>query len=146
MAGKMGTTARNDLVLLVFNNTAMALVGDASGLQPSATAGSLYLELSTGTLSSASAQNTTEAAYTGYGRQATARSNAGWTVSGGVATLAAQANFGVSSTSETETDASVGCSSSGAGKMISFSALSSSISVSNGVNPALTTSTTFTLT
>ena len=42
-----GNTFENDLLLLVFNNTAAALIGDASGLQPSATAGSLYVSLHT---------------------------------------------------------------------------------------------------
>lgn len=149
MAGTMGNTAKNDVVLLLFNNTTMALVGDATGIVGSGTAGSLYLALSTGTLTGASAQNTTEAAYTGYSRSgtATARSNSGWTVASGVATLAANTSFGACTAgTETETYASVGTSSSGAGKVISYAALSSNISVSSGVTPSLTTSTTFTLT
>lgn len=37
-----GNTFENDLLLLIFNNTDAALIGDATGLRGSSTAGSLY--------------------------------------------------------------------------------------------------------
>ncbi|MTW08909.1 hypothetical protein GM524_13670, partial [Streptococcus pneumoniae] len=40
-------TFENDLLLLVFNNTDITLIGDAAGLQNSAAAGSLYVSLHT---------------------------------------------------------------------------------------------------
>lgn len=72
----------NSLLLLLFNNTAVANIGDAGGLQPSAVAGSLFVALHTADPGEAGTQATSEATYTGYARQAVARSGAGWTVSG----------------------------------------------------------------
>lgn len=43
----MTTAAANSFLLLFFNNTDWAVVGDAAGLQNSAAAGSLYLSLHT---------------------------------------------------------------------------------------------------
>lgn len=56
---------------LLFQNLAAAGIGDASGLQPSAVAGSLYVSLYTAS---------GECAYTSYARVAVARSAGGWTV------------------------------------------------------------------
>ena len=41
-------TFENDLLLLIFNNTDIANIGDAGGLQNSAAAGDLYVALHTG--------------------------------------------------------------------------------------------------
>lgn len=41
-------TFENDLLQLIFNNVDIADIGDAGGLQNSATAGSLYIALHTG--------------------------------------------------------------------------------------------------
>lgn len=60
-----------DSLKLVFQNAAAAGIGDASGLQPSATAGNLYVSLYTAAA---------ECAYTSYARVAVARSSGGWTV------------------------------------------------------------------
>ena len=70
----------NSLLLLIFNNTDIALIGDAAGLQNSATAGSLYFSLHTADPGEAGDQTTNEIAYTSYARTAVARSGAGWTV------------------------------------------------------------------
>lgn len=104
--------------LHLFQNAAIANVGDASGLQPSATAGSLYVSLHTADPGEAGAQNTSEAAYTGYARVAVARTSGGWTVSTSATTNAAAITFGQSSTSETEMFWGIGTSSSGAGVLL----------------------------
>lgn len=72
----------NDLLLLIFNNTNVANCGDATGLRGSTTAGSLYVSLHTADPGETGTQSTSETSYTGYLRQAVARSGAGWTVSG----------------------------------------------------------------
>mgnify|MGYP000650276063 CR=1 FL=1 len=77
-----GNTFENDLLLLIFNNTDAALIGDATGLRGSSTAGSLYVSLHTGDPGEAGNQTTNECAYGSYARVAVARSGAGWTVSG----------------------------------------------------------------
>ena len=131
-----GNTFENDLLLLVFNNTAAALIGDASGLQPSATAGSLYVSLHTGDPGEAGNQTTNECAYTSYARVAVARSGAGWTVSGNAVTNAALVQFPqCTGSSETATHFAIGTASSGAGKVLYKGALSASLAISSGIQP-----------
>ena len=60
----MGDTAANNLLKLIFNNTAWANIGDAGGLLPSASAGSLYLSLHTASPAEAGTQSTSEVSYT----------------------------------------------------------------------------------
>ncbi|MEJ1933714.1 hypothetical protein WDZ92_26230, partial [Nostoc sp. NIES-2111] len=61
-------TFENDLLLLVFNNTNIALVGDATGLRGSAAAGSLYLSLHTAAPAEGGTPARNEVAYTGHTR------------------------------------------------------------------------------
>lgn len=135
----------NSMLLLFFNNTAFANIGDASGLQPSATAGNFYLSLHTADPGEAGNQTTSEAAYTSYARKAVVRSSGGWTVSANTVVLAANADF-ITATggSETETHFGVGTASSGAGVLLYSGTISPNIVVSNGVTPTLTTGTTIT--
>ena len=56
----------------MFNNTDFANIGDAGGLQNSATAGSLYVSLHTADPGEAGSQTTNEANYTSYARVAVA--------------------------------------------------------------------------
>lgn len=112
-------TFENDLLLLLFNNTDIALIGDAAGLQNSAAAGSLHVSLHTADPGEAGDQTTNEAAYTNYARQAVGRSGAGWTVSGNQVSNAAAINFpqcGV--TGATITHWGIGTDLSGAGKLL----------------------------
>lgn len=129
-------TFENDLLLLVFNNTDIAGIGDAGGLQNSATAGSLYVSLHTADPGEAGDQTTNETAYTNYARVAVARSGAGWTVTGNAVANAALVQFaqcGV--TGATLTHFGVGTDSSGAGKLLYSGALSASLAVSSGIQP-----------
>lgn len=86
-------TLQHGLLDLVFLNAALALIGDASGLQPSAAAGSLYLSLHTADPGEAGNQTTSEIAYTSYARVAVARTGSGWTRTGNTMKNAAQAQF-----------------------------------------------------
>ena len=129
-------TFENDLLLLVFNNTDITLIGDAAGLQNSATAGSLYVSLHTADPDEAGDQTTNETTYTDYARVAEARSGAGWTVTGNAVANAALVQFpqcGV--TGATLTHFGVGTDSSGAGKLLYSGALSASLAVSSGIQP-----------
>lgn len=129
-------TFENDLLLLVFNNTDITLIGDAAGLQNSAAAGSLYISLHTSDPGEAGDQTTNETAYTDYARVAVARSGAGWTVTGNAVANAALVQFpqcGV--TGATLTHFGVGTDSSGAGKLLYSGALSASLAVSSGIQP-----------
>ena len=126
----------NAWLLLLFNNTNIALVGDATGLRGSSTAGSLYVSLHTGDPGEAGNQTTNECAYGSYARVAVARSGAGWTVSGNAVTNAALIQFPqCSSGSETATHFAIGTASSGTGKVLYKGALSASLAISSGIQP-----------
>lgn len=129
-------TFENDLLLLIFNNTNISLVGDATGLRGSAAAGSLYLSLHTADPGEAGDQSTSEIAYTSYARVAVARTTSGFTVSGNAASLAAAVDFpaGTGGTG-TATHVGIGTSASGAGKLLYKGALSPSIVCGTGVTP-----------
>lgn len=126
----------NDILLLVFNNTDIANIGDAAGLQNSATAGSLYVSLHTADPGEAGKQNTSETSYTGYARQAVARSGAGWTVAGNNVENAATITFPPSTVgTPTITHFGVGYEISGATKLIASGALNASQVINiGGVN------------
>jgi len=128
-----------DLLDLIFTNVAAPNVGDVAGLPPSVGATSVQVSLHTAALTEAATTPvTSEAAYTGYGRELVARSAAGWTVAspGGVGTVDNDAliTFGTSTTSETETDFGLTLMSTGVYLGI-YGALTSSLAVSNGVTP-----------
>lgn len=129
-------TFENDLLLLLFNNTNIADIGDATGLRGSSTAGSLYVSLHTGDPGEAGNQTSSECAYTSYARVAVARSGSGWTVSGNTVTNAALIQFPqCTGGSETATYFAIGVASSGTGKVLYRGALSASLSISSGIQP-----------
>lgn len=124
------------LLELLFNNSNIANVGDATGLRGSTTAGSLYLALHTSDPGDAGSQTTNECAYTSYARQAVARSAAGFTISGNIASLAANVDFPeATGGSETATHFSIGTSSSGAGSVLYKGSITPTIAISSGVIP-----------
>jgi hypothetical protein len=136
----------SDLLLLVFNNTNIANVGDATGLRGSSTAGSLYLSLHTGDPGEAGTQATNEIAYTGYARQAVARSSAGFTVSGNAVTLAANVDFPemTGGAGGTVTHFAVGVASSGSTVVLYKGTTDPDITVATGVIPRLKAATSIT--
>lgn len=131
-------TLESALAGLIFNNTAFAGIGDASGVEGSATAGSLYVSLHTADPGEEGTQSTSEAAYTGYARVAVARTAGGWTVTGGAFANAATVQFpAATGGSSTVTHIGIGTAASGAGKLLLFSALSSpsSLAITTGIAP-----------
>jgi len=81
------------LLTLIFNNTAIANIGNAGGLQPSSAPGDLYVGLTTADPTE-TGSTANELAYTGYARIAVARSAGGWTISSNNASNAAAITFG----------------------------------------------------
>ena len=135
----------NSLLLLIFNNTDFALIGDAAGLQNSATAGSLYVSLHTSDPGEAGSQTTNEIAYTSYARVAVARSGAGWTVTGNSVSPAAAITFPAGTGgSGPATHFGVGTDSSGAGVLLYSGTVTPNIVCGNGVTPQLSTATAIT--
>ena len=135
----LGNTAENDVLLLIFNNTNWANVGDATGRRGSTTAGSFYVGLHTADPGETGTQTTSETSYTGYGRVAVARSSGGWTISGTAPTQAANTaavTFGACSAgSATLTHVVVGRDSSSTGEILWTGALTASLAVSAGITP-----------
>jgi hypothetical protein len=121
-----GNTTENDLVALIFNNTAL----------PWAASSILYVALHTADPGEAGSQTTSESAYTGYGRVAVSRNAGGWTVSGNQASNAAEVTFPeCTGGTETITHFSIGLAASGASQVLYKGALTSSIAVSNLITP-----------
>jgi ABC-type dipeptide/oligopeptide/nickel transport system ATPase component len=127
----------NVLALLLFNNTTIANIGDATGLVGSSGAGSTQLALATSALAdSASSLTTTEVAYTGYARPTQARSSAGWTVTGAVVTNAALIQFGEMSAGGPDTVVHIGLGFIATGDVLRLQQdLTADLVINNGVNP-----------
>lgn len=138
-------TWENELLLLLFNNTNSSLHGDATGLRGSSTAGSYYVSLHTADPGEGGDQTTSEVTYTSYARVAVARSGAGFTVTADAVALAAAAVFPAGTGgSGTATYFGIGCSSSGAGKLLYKGALTPSIVCGAGVTPQINAGTVVT--
>lgn len=128
----------NGLLLYLFNNTAFTLVGDASGIPATGSAGSLYFSLHTADPGEAGDQTTNEIGYTSYARVAVARSGAGFTVTTSSVATAATVTFPAGTAgSGTATHWGLGTSSTAAGKLLYKGTVSPNIVCGNGVTPTL---------
>jgi hypothetical protein len=132
----MSNSAEAALLDLLFLNVDWANVGDASGLQNSATAGSFYVRLHSSDPGEGGTGDTNEISYTGYAPVAVARTSGGWTRSVSTISNTATVQFGeCTAGSATATHFSV-CVGSGAGAQIIVSgSLSASRSISAGITP-----------
>lgn len=140
-----GNTFENDLLLLIFNNTDAALIGDAAGLRGSVTAGSLHVSLHTADPGETGNQTTSEITYTSYARVAVARSGAGFTVTANSVSPAAAVSFPAGTGgSGTATNFAIGTASSGTGKVLYKGTVTPNIVTGNGITPSLTTASAIT--
>lgn len=131
----------NALSLLFFNATNWANVADNAASSPFT---NWYLSLHTASPADNGNQTTNEIAYTSYARVARARTSGGFTVSSGVTTLAANADFPAGTGgSGTATHMGLGSASSSTGILEIHGAISPNIVCGSGVTPRLTTSTSF---
>lgn len=121
----------------LFQNAAIANVGDASGLPASTGAGSSQLQLHTAAQDDTQADLTANAVtYTGYARPTQARSAAGWTVTNNVADNAALIQFGEMSAGGPVTAVYVSLGLLATGDVVRMNAdLNSDLVINNGVNP-----------
>ena len=121
-----GNTTENDVLELIFKATTLSWNGNTN----------LYISLHTADPGEAGSQTTSEATYTSYARVTVARSGSGWTVSGNQASNAALIQFPqCTGGSSVVTHVAIGTASSGAGQVLYKGVLSSSLSVSNLVQP-----------
>ena len=135
------------LLLLLFNNTAYATVGDATGLRGSTTAGSFYVSLHTADPGEAGTPTTNEITYTSYLRVAVARSSGGWTVTSSsvspTAAITFPAGTGGSGTA-THFGISTDSIAGGTAVLLYTGTVTPNIVCGNGVTPQLTTATAIT--
>ena len=133
------------LLALIFQNTNIANIGDATGLRGAAAAGQLFLALHTADPGEAGTQTTSEVAYTGYARVGLARSSGGFTITGNSVSPAANVDFpACTAGSATATHFSIGVASTGAGMVLYKGAITPAIAIAAGVTPRLITSTAIT--
>lgn len=139
-------TFENELLLHIFNNADIPNIGDAAGLQNSTAAGSLYLALHTADPGEAGTATTSEISYTGYARQAVARSGAGFTVTGNTVTLTGNVDFPemTAGTGGMVTHFSVVKELAGASVILYSGTASPNIAVAVGVTPRLKAATSIT--
>lgn len=139
-------TFENDLVKLVFQNTAIANIGDAAGLLASTAAGSLWWSLHTADPGEAGTAITSETAYTGYARVAAARSSGGFTVTGNSVSPPANVDFGecTAAAGGAITHFGIVNAASGAGKLLYSGTMTPNVTMAVGVIPRIKTTSTIT--
>lgn len=138
-----GTVSLDGALLnLVFTNANTGIgIGTGNGLLQSTTAGSLYISLHTADPGKTGTQTTSEAAYTGYARQAVARSTAGWTyaVVSNDTWVSNQATITFpicTGGSANVTFFGVGTDVSGAGNLLFSGATTSFLNITNNITPS----------
>jgi len=132
----------NDFMELFLKATNWANIADNAASSPVT---NFSQSLHTSSPGEAGNQTTNEIAYTSYARKTVARST-GYTVTGGVGTLAANQDF-VTGTggSGTATHFGLGRDTSGTGRLWPFGTVTPNIVTGSGITPRLTTSTAITL-
>lgn len=135
-------TSENAALLLLYNNTNIANLGDATGVRGSTTPGNMYMSLHTADPGEAGSQPTSECAYSGYARVGVARSSAGWTVTASSVSPTANVDFpqAGSGANETATHFSTGFASSGAGTILHKGVIGGAQKVFTGDTSDLVTS------
>lgn len=96
-------------------------------------AADFYLSLHTADPGEGGSQTTNEASYSGYARVAVPRDSGGWTVTGGIASNAAEVQFPLASSGpQVITHVGIGIALSGAGGLLWRCALGSPVTVGPG--------------
>lgn len=139
-------TFENDMLQLIFNNTAITDIGDAGGLRATVSAGNLWWALYTADPTEGGTAISNETAYTGYARVAAARSAGGFTVSGNSVSPPANVDFGecTASPGGAITHFGIVNTSSGAGKLLYKGTMTPNITMAVGVIPRIKSTSTIT--
>lgn len=136
------TTFSNDLLKLIYNATAIANLADNAAASPLT---NIYVALHTADPGAAGTQSTSEVSYTGYARQAVARTSGGWTVTTNSVSPVANVVFPVSTGgTPVATHFSTGVAASGATKIHHSGTVTPNITVSTSVVQTLTNGSTIT--
>lgn len=136
MAGEKGNNLSIGLLEMIFQAVQSA---DMAGWMrnDASPATNLYVSLHTADPTAGGNQTSSEAAYTGYGRVAVARTTSGWTISSETISNAGVITFGACTAgSETETYFGIGTALTGAGILFYAGPLTASLAVSAGITPS----------
>ena len=138
-----GNTYANDMLKLIFNAVPISGLADNAVTSPLT---NLYVSLHTADPGAGGSQSTAEIAYTGYARVPAVRSAGGWTVTGNSVSPAAVIPFGTMTggAGGVVTNFAVGTANTGAGKILYTGAVSPTITVNNGVQAQLSSSSAIT--
>lgn len=127
------------LLKLIFSNTVLSFLGDATGLRASAAAGALWISLHTADPGETGLQNTNEATYGGYARVSVNRTTGYWAFSTASPALTANVSDIVFPTctaaSDVITHFGIGTASSGAGYLLYSGSVSPSRTVTQNIAP-----------
>ena len=131
----------DSLLDLLFLNTLIANIGDATGLPASAAPGSCQVSIHIAALTDTDTLLTaTECDYTGYVRPTVARSGAGWTSVAGTASNAALIQFGEMSAGASDTAVHFGLGFLATGDILRIHGdLGADLVINTGVNPQFAT-------
>lgn len=135
----MASGKNNTYAQLVLEAIFQATFSAISGLLANAASPDteLWVSLHTANPGASGAQNTSEAAYTSYGRVSVARTSSGWSISSETISNVAAITFpAATGGSETETYVGIGTAQTGAGQLLYFGELTNSLAVSNGITPS----------
>ena len=126
----LSDAAETDILELIFNNTAWLTVAAAGAL------GNLYVSLHEGDPGDAGNQGTNEASYTGYNREAVARTTAGWTVTNDTVVNNGAITFDeCTAGSSAVTHFGIGTDLTGVGNLLMSGALGATLSITAGITP-----------
>jgi hypothetical protein len=139
----IGNTTENDLLLLIFNATAIANVADNAASSPLT---NIHVALATSDPGETGTLSTNEATYTSYARVNVGRSGSGWTVTANSVSPAANIDFPAGTGgSGTVTHFATGKTGGGAAVLHFSGTVTPNVVTGNGVTPRLTTATAITL-
>jgi hypothetical protein len=134
------TTFESSLLQLIFLNTAVANIGNSGGLLGSSVAGNFYISLHTAD-PHAGNQSTSECNYTGYARVAVTRTSGDWGIASNVISNINPIVFPTcTGGTNSVTYFGVGVASSGGSLLLYSGAVTTPLSVSNGITPSFAAS------
>ena len=136
MSDAKSDTWETKLLKLFFTNVDAALIGDATGLRGSSTAGSLWISLWVGNPLDTGAGGA-EATYTGYARVAVARSAAQWTVTAQQVVNDNVITFGLCTAGTDNADYGGVHTAVSGGELCYYAALAAMLPIAAGITPSV---------
>lgn len=139
----IANNTENNILLLIFNATAWALLADNAATTPLT---NIHVALATADPGEAGTMSTSEVTYTSYARVNVARTSGGWTVTANSVSPVANIDFPPGTGgSGTVTHFSAGKTGGGAVDILFSGTVTPNIVTGNGITPRLTTATAITL-